>query len=149
MNADSPPASGAVDAGGKRYLVTFRPVGDSQNWIVAVIGPEAYYLRGLAETRRRLLVWSLAVMSAVLLAGFVTLRIVHQSLARVSAATARMREFDFTAGPTRTPLRDVETVMESLEQAKTAMRAMGKYVPVDLVPSCTKPIANRRWAASR
>ena len=29
--------------------------------------------------------------------------------------------------------RDVSEVLESLEKAKTAMRAMGKYAPVDLV----------------
>jgi adenylate cyclase len=135
QTAGSPPTNGEVSIAGQNYLVTFRPLGHSQDWIVAVIGPEAYYLRGLEETRRQLLVWSAGVIAVVLLAGFLTLRIVHQSLGRVTAATSRMREFDFTAGPTRTPLRDVEEVMESLEQAKTAMRAMGKYVPVDLVRS--------------
>jgi len=135
LTAESPPTNGDVSVAGQNYLVTFRPLGHSQDWIVAVIGPEAYYLRGLEETRRRLLAWSAAVIAAVLLAGFLTLRVVHRSLGRITAATSRMREFDFVAGPTRTPLRDVEEVMESLEQAKTAMRAMGKYVPVDLVRS--------------
>jgi adenylate cyclase len=45
----------------------------------------------------------------------------------------KMNRFDFSPAPTAAPFRDVNDVLESLEQAKTAMRAMGKYVPIDLV----------------
>jgi hypothetical protein len=38
-----------------------------------------------------------------------------------------MRNFDFAASDVRAPFRDVEAVMDSVELAKTAMRAMGKY----------------------
>lgn len=125
--------NGMIDVGKERYLITLRPLAHSQNWLVAVIGPQSYYLRGLVETRNRLLAGSLAVIALVLLGGFLTLHIMHDGLRRISASTAKMRELDFTAGPTRTQLRDVETVLESLEQGKTALRAMGKYVPIDLV----------------
>jgi adenylate cyclase len=44
-----------------------------------------------------------------------------------------MRDFDFAPSPALSPFGDVKGVMEDLEQAKTALRAMGKYVPIGLV----------------
>ena len=44
-----------------------------------------------------------------------------------------MNAFEFSPAPTASSFRDVSDVLESLEKAKTAMRAMSKYVPVDLV----------------
>jgi len=51
----------------------------------------------------------------------------------VLGATARMRRFDFRASPVEAPFRDIAQVMEELERAKTSMRALTKYVPIDLV----------------
>jgi len=44
-----------------------------------------------------------------------------------------MNAFEFAPAPTGSSFRDVSEVLESLEKTKTAMRAMSKYVPVDLV----------------
>ena len=44
-----------------------------------------------------------------------------------------MDAFEFSPAPTASSFRDMSEVLESLEKAKTAMRAMSKYVPVDLV----------------
>ena len=44
-----------------------------------------------------------------------------------------MNAFEFSPAPTASPFRDVSDVLEGLEKAKTAMRAMSKYVPIDLV----------------
>jgi len=52
-----------------------------------------------------------------------------------------MREFDFAPSAATSPFRDVDEVMQDLEQAKTALRAMGKYVPIGLVRQLYK---NRR-----
>jgi adenylate cyclase len=61
------------------------------------------------------------------------LRRLTRSLGRVIATTGRMRRFDFAPSPADAPLRDVAEVMEGVERAKTSMRALGKYVPIDLV----------------
>lgn len=133
LGRGSPPRSGAVVVNGKRYLVTFRAMPESQDWVVGIIAPESYYLRGL-ESRRAMLIWmSLLVIVAILLGGAMMLQAVQRGLGRILSATRRMREFDFAPSPARTVFSDVRAVMESLEQAKTAMRAMSKYVPVDLV----------------
>jgi len=49
------------------------------------------------------------------------------------ATSDAMTRFDFAPRAFRSPFRDTFAVMEGLEQAKTALRAMGRYVPVELV----------------
>jgi len=44
-----------------------------------------------------------------------------------------MRILDFAPSSTETAFRDVQDVLSGLEQAKTALRGMGKYAPLDLV----------------
>lgn len=44
-----------------------------------------------------------------------------------------MNAFEFSPSENSSRLRDICEVLSSLEKTKTAMRAMGKYVPVDLV----------------
>jgi adenylate cyclase len=61
------------------------------------------------------------------------LGIVQRGLGRIVRSTERMRRFDFAPSPARSSLRDVQAAIESLELAKTALRAMEKYVPTDLV----------------
>jgi adenylate cyclase len=80
-----------------------------------------------------LLLVSVSAGGVLLVLGILALRSVRGSLARMVASAARMREFDFAPAPATSPFRDVAEVMTDLEQAKTALRAMGKYVPIDLV----------------
>jgi adenylate cyclase len=44
-----------------------------------------------------------------------------------------MEGFDFQPVATTSPFRDLQEVQQRLERAKTALRALGLYVPVDLV----------------
>src|SRR4029079_8970350 len=46
---------------------------------------------------------------------------------------ARIQNFDFAPAEARSPFADLQSVLQRLELAKTAMRAMGRYVPIDLV----------------
>jgi adenylate cyclase len=115
------------------YLVRFLPLAGTQYWVLGVVGAQNDFLGGLIEARTRLLGAALLVMAIILAGGALTLRAVQHGLKRVVRVTAKMREFDFAPTPAIAPFRDLRSVMESLEQAKTAMRAMGKYVPIDLV----------------
>jgi len=128
-----PLRSRAFDVEGARYLATFRTLDGSQGWVAGVIVPEAYYTRDLRSLRDRFLLAFLALTAAVLLAGGYVLLQLRRSLGRIVDATGRMRRFDFTPARTDAPLRDIAQVMEGVERAKTSMRALGKYVPIDLV----------------
>ena len=127
--------SAAFDAHGRKMLLSFRGLPATQGWRVGMVVAEDALngIQMLAARQRELLKLSLGVIAVILLGGVLTLRILRRGLAQVVDQTGRMRNFDFAPSVTRAPLRDVEDVMESVELAKTAMRAMGKYVPVDLV----------------
>ncbi len=131
-------ASGASESGdfvvaGEKYLVTYRALTGTQDWVVGIVVPERHYTRGLEAVRNRYLVLFLGVIAFVVVGGALTLRAVRRGLRQIDDATARMRAFDFSAVPHDAAFRDVDEVLASLERAKTAMRTLGKYAPVDLV----------------
>jgi adenylate cyclase len=125
--------SGQAFVDGRKFLVTYLALPETQGWRVGIVAPEDFYLRNLAPTRRLLLLSAFAVMAAILLGGALTLRAVRRGLNEIVSATGRMRNFDFAPSDARSSFEDVSAVLTRLELAKTAMRAMGKYVPVDLV----------------
>ena len=127
------PALGRFELDGRTHDVSFRPLAGTQDWLVGVTGPEDYYLRALRGTLRRLLALTLGVIALALAGGALTVRAVRRGLHQITRQAARLQAFDFAPEPPRTAFRDVADVLDSVEQAKTAMRAMRKYVPVDLV----------------
>ncbi len=133
LTADHPARSDSFDAAGVRYLATFRALPQSQGWVAAVVVPEDQYTRDLRDLRNRFLTAFLLAAVASLLGGVLVLREIQKALGRIGAVTARMRHFDFESSFAATPFRDVAEVFDGLERAKTALRALGKYVPIDLV----------------
>ncbi len=125
--------SARFDVGGRYFLLSVLTLAGTQDWRVGVLVPEAHYLAPLDATRRRLILVSVCALAALTVAGAWGLRRVRSGLDRIVHSAARMRDFDFAPAPAASPFRDVSDVMEDLEQAKTALRAMGKYVPVGLV----------------
>ncbi|HYR59093.1 MAG TPA: adenylate/guanylate cyclase domain-containing protein, partial [Chthoniobacteraceae bacterium] len=65
--------------------------------------------------------------------GSFILRGVKRAQSQIVTESLKMNAFEFSPAPTAAAFRDVSEVLESLEKAKTAMRAMGKYAPIDLV----------------
>jgi adenylate cyclase len=128
-----PGRSGPVSAAGVTYLVTFHPLQSSQGWWVGIIAPENAYTLDLRTLRDRFLQAFLMLIVAVVVGGSLLLRRVRASLGRLLAITQRMRNFDFSPTPTQSPLREVAEVMDGLERAKTSVRALGRYVSIDLV----------------
>jgi adenylate cyclase len=126
-------ASGEATVDGRKYLLTFLTLPETQGWRVGIVAPEDFYLRNLARLRRRLLGVSLAVIAGILAAGAWTLRAVRRALGRVVETTERIQNFDFAPAEARSSFADLQSVLLRLEVAKTAMRAMGRYVPIDLV----------------
>jgi len=125
--------SGELEVAGTRYLVTFGALAGTQDWLVGIVVPEDYYTHDLSQLRRRSLAAGLLVLALVVAAGAGGLRALRRGLGRISETATRMRNFDFAPAQSSAPFRDVQEVAESLEQAKTALRALGKYAPVDLV----------------
>jgi adenylate cyclase len=133
VDGNKPSMSGHFRFGGQEFLTTFRTLPETQGWIVGIVVPRAYYLGRLAAIRNRLLVISLGIMTVLIAGGSFILRRVKRSLGQIVKESLKMNAFEFSPALTSSSFRDVSDVLESLEKAKTAMRAMSKYVPVDLV----------------
>jgi adenylate cyclase len=128
-----PQGSTGLDVAGERFLATFRLLEGTPGWLVGIVAPENYYTQDLESLRKRFMGVYLAVTLVVLLGGGLALRVVERGLGSIRRATTRMRHFDFTASDAKIVFRDVDEVVDELERAKTAMRALSKYVPIDLV----------------
>jgi adenylate cyclase len=133
ISAAQSQASTSLDVTGERFLATFRRLDGTPGWLVGIVAPENYYTKDLESLRARFMGVYLAVTMLVLLSGGLALRIVERGLGSIRSATTRMRHFDFSPSSTKVAFRDVDEVVDELERTKTAMRALSKYVPIDLV----------------
>ena len=128
---------GTLDAGGTRWRATLShmpaAIGGIATWTVAVLVAEEHYTRAVAAAQRELLLALAATLGLLVTVGGVALMVVRRDLAKLIATTARMRAFDFAAGADASPFADVNDAMAGLERAKTVVRAMGRYLPIDLV----------------
>jgi adenylate cyclase len=121
---------------GQPYLVSLLPVaeGRAQEWRVGVVVPESHYVGALTRARNRLLVLLVIAIIAISVMGLVGARTIGGGVGALVRSTEAMRRFSFVATPARrSPFREVRAALESVERAKTALRAMVKYVPVPLV----------------
>jgi adenylate cyclase len=127
------PAGSTFTVDGREYDVSFQSLAGTQRWLIGIAGPQDYYLGALRHTLRRLLALMLGVIALAVAGGALTVRAIQRGLSQINRETARLQRFDFAPAVPRASFRDVADVLEGVEQAKTAMRAMRKYVPVDLV----------------
>lgn len=133
VSSDSPEAASSFRFGKEDYLYTFLALPRTQGWIVGIVVPRNYYLGDLLSIRRQVLGASVFLILAICVAEGLIQRHVMKSQSLVLQETVKMNQFEFAPAHKTPWLRDVEEVLVGLEKAKTAMRAMSKYVPVNLV----------------
>ncbi len=123
--------------GGAPHFLTLLPLaeGRAQQWLVGIVVPESTYVGTLATARDRLLGLVALVVVAIAIMGFVGARTIGRGVATLVRSTEAMRGFSFEPArePLASPFSEIQGALESVERAKTALRAMVKYVPVDLV----------------
>ena len=132
-----PNAAGLLVVDGEPWLATLREIdlgeGGTSGWMVAVLAPESRYTAEFVAFERQFMS-AFAITIGVLLAiGAATVIALRRGLSRVTTATTRMRTFDFAPVSDKSRIKDIDEVMHGLERAKTVVRAMGKFVPIDLV----------------
>ena len=121
------------DSGSQHHLSLFQPLTGSQDWFLGVVLPETYFLSDIQRAHNRLLFVSVLVFFAVLALGILFLRVVRGDIQRLVAETQSMRGFDFKSRESQTRIADLHEVESGLESAKASLRALSKYVPLDLV----------------
>ncbi len=129
----NPNAATTFNLHGEVYLCSFHYLPMTQDWIVGIVVPRNFYLGDIIHASWEIFWAALAMVSTIVAAGIVILRLVLRAQSLVLHETARMNRFEFAPSRHASPLRDVQEVLGSLERAKTAMRAMSKYVPMNLV----------------
>jgi adenylate cyclase len=117
---------------GTTYLCTFRSLPDTQAWIVGVVVPRQAYLQGLLKFRGQVFWGTLAIVIIIVAVGAIVLHAVSVAHSVILREAALMNDFVLDPSHNRCNFQD-SRVLASLERAKTAMRSMGKYVPMDLV----------------
>ncbi len=125
-----------LDVGGVSHLVSIAALlgNRTQGWLVGIVVPESHYLAALDASRRRVFGIALALVVAAGAGAALMLHAMQRDLRRLIGETTRLRHFDFLPSTDgAATFRDVQGATRSLEQAKTALRALGKYVPLDLV----------------
>jgi adenylate cyclase len=123
-------------AHGREHLAAFAALPDSQEWVVGVMVPEDAYTKNLEHSRTRLLTAASAVGLLMLGGGVIAARAARRRFGAIVRETERMGAFDFAATPrpaATLAVREIESVLDGMERAKAALRALSKFVPVDLV----------------
>jgi adenylate cyclase len=133
LSEDAPTSAAQLSVGGLPYLLTTRLLPDTQGWIVGIVVPESAYVADLERLRFRFEMGFLAAIGVLFAGGGFVLRALRRSLGALVETTDRMERFDFEPTPARLAFSDVQGVLGGLERAKTALRALEKYVPIDLV----------------
>jgi adenylate cyclase len=126
-------SSARFESGGEMFLATFQALEGSHDWLVGIVVPENAYLKDLTTARNRLLVLSTLVMVLILMGGAWTLTIVRRDLDAALLQTENLGRFQFAPSEQHARIADVDTILDGLERSKTSMRAICKYVPVELV----------------
>jgi len=133
IDREHPVSATSFLSGSNIYLCTFRALPKTQDWIVGIVVPRDYYLGALLQIRRRVLWAALGVICAIIVVGGLIVHSVSRAHSLIVRESNRMNAFEFSSLENTSWLRDIGDVLKGLEKAKAAMRAMGKYVPVDLV----------------
>jgi adenylate cyclase len=132
-----PNTAGTLMVDGEPWLATLREIdlgeGGTSGWMVAILAPESRYTADLVAFERHFMSASAITLCVLLAIGAATVIALRRGLSRVTSATTRMRRFDFAPVSQRSFIKDIDEVMHGLERAKTVVRAMGKFVPIDLV----------------
>jgi adenylate cyclase len=125
--------SGQFVTNGATYLCTFRTLPGTQDWIVGMTVPQSVYLDALLAIRTEVFWGSAALVTIITLLGCIVLYTVSVAHSVIVREASLMNEFILSPSKNSCQFQDINRVLASLERAKTAMRAMGKYVPMDLV----------------
>jgi adenylate cyclase len=129
------PRTARVRAGGRTYLAAFTalPGRRAQGWLVGVVVPESAVLGQLEQARQRTLAIGAISAALALALAWLGVRALRRALARVTRCANELERFEFGSAEQRSAFEDVDLALRGLDRAKTALRALQKYAPIELV----------------
>lgn len=132
--------SGSFEQGGRTYLATLVSVDepgdetlDTWDWALGIVVAEEVYSGPLrASWTQGLAIMGVAFL-LLFLGGTRVLGWLRDDLGRMRETTQELERFRFEATEHRPHFPDSAEVLAGLESAKTVVRSMGKYLPMELV----------------
>ena len=115
------------------YVVSFRELPGTQDWMVGMVWSQEHFLAPLKEARKKMLLSALVGIFGLVILVLGGLRRISFDLNTLVKATSDMNQLDFRAHPPNSRLRELREVALSVEGAKATLRAAVKYVPIGLV----------------
>jgi adenylate cyclase len=131
---DARPVEFTSSEDGRRYFLTFAPLG-FDDWVVATVIPAADFLATI-ERNAKLLLAALALLTLAIaaLAILSANRLIGEPLLRIVAQLKHIESFELDAMTrTSSPLRELENLSAALTQMSRGLSSFLKYIPTALV----------------
>jgi adenylate cyclase len=131
---DARPVEFTSSEDGRRYFLTFAPLG-FDDWVVATVIPAADFLATI-ERNAKLLLAALALLTLAIaaLAILSANRLIGEPLLRIVAQLKHIESFELDAMTrTSSPLRELENLSAALTQMSRGLSSFRKYIPTALV----------------
>ncbi len=115
------------------YWASFQMIEKDRERAIGVIVPESHYVGHLVEVRNQLFAGILLTLACSTVLALILLRFLRRVEQRILRETGKLKRLDFTPSRVDIPFQDVAEILEGLEKAKTTVRSMGRYLPLDVV----------------
>ncbi|MCA9794921.1 MAG: hypothetical protein KC910_24100, partial [Candidatus Eremiobacteraeota bacterium] len=103
------------------------------DWVLGMVAAEDYYTSAYRDRERKVLGLAAVLLLLILAGGTLVMGWLRRDLGEVAAMATRMQAFEFGPATSRVNFPETSRVMSGLEAAKTVVRSMSRYLPLDLI----------------
>jgi adenylate cyclase len=126
----------AVEAGGQRYLATFRnfPPSLGKNWQVGVVVPEADFIGTVEKINRNALLISLGILVIATLLVVLLARNISRPILLLAAETERIRNFQLDSQfQLHTHISEIQQLQSAIDRMKASLLSFSRFAPKRIV----------------
>jgi adenylate cyclase len=126
----------AVEAGGQRYLATFRnfPPSFGKHWQVGVVVPEADFIGTVEKINRNALLISLGILVIATLLVVLLARNISRPILLLAAETERIRNFQLDSHfQLHTHISEIQQLQTAIDRMKASLRSFSRFAPKRIV----------------
>jgi adenylate cyclase len=125
-----------VEAGGQRYLATFRnfPPSLGKHWQVGVVVPEADFIGTVKNINRYALLISLGILVIATLLVVLLSRGISKPILMLAAETERIRNFQLDGQfQLHTHISEIQQLQSAIDRMKASLRSFSRFAPERIV----------------
>ncbi|MCB8967188.1 MAG: adenylate/guanylate cyclase domain-containing protein [Ardenticatenaceae bacterium] len=125
-----------INLEGVRYIASFTPFPDTfgQDWDIGIVVPEDDFVGLIKQTNRISLIISLIILAFSIVLTIFLSRSISRPIVLLTAETQRISDLRLDSNlEIVSPIREVQTLVESISSMKTNLQIFKKYAPAELV----------------